>query len=364
MKRVGLIVNPIAGLGGAAALKGSDGEASKEALLRGYSPHAQNRAVIALSELPKDMTVLTFAGDMGENSTRMAGVPYEVIADFGADTDGKNTESAARLLMERKADLILFAGGDGTARDICRAVNDSVTVIGIPAGVKIHSSVYAKTPRYAGMLAAKYLTGTLTTALGEVMDIDEEAFREGRVSSRLYGAMKVPVDKLLQSKKSGGYSNEDNTRAIASAVKEEMIGDTLCIFGPGSTTHLVMKELGLSGTLLGVDAVLNGEVISPDVDEKKLFSLCERAQRTKLFVTPIGGQGMLFGRGNQQLSPRVLRLIGKENIVVIATKEKLASLELRPLVCDSGDEILDKEFSGYIKVRVSKDETVIYKLDI
>ena len=142
MKTVGLIVNPVAGLGGAAALKGSDGEASKQALLKGYAPRSQNRAAAALSELPKDTTLLTFAGDMGEKSARMADVPCKIIADFGDETKGTDTEKAARLLLEREVDLILFAGGDGTARDVCRAVGDSITVIGIPAGVKIHSSVY------------------------------------------------------------------------------------------------------------------------------------------------------------------------------------------------------------------------------
>ena len=363
MKTVGLIVNPVAGMGGAAALKGSDGEASKEALARGYVSNAQNRASIALSELPKDITLITFAGDMGENCAKTAGLAYSVEADYGACTTGKDTENAARLLLNKGVELILFAGGDGTARDICRAADDKITVIGIPAGVKIHSSVYAKTPRAAGMLAKKYLCGSLDTAMGEVMDIDEDAFRAGKVSSKLYGVLKVPVDKLLQSKKSGGYSDADSIKALALAVSEKMTNDTLCIFGPGSTTHTVMKELGIDGTLLGVDAVLNGEIKGRDLDEKKLYALCESAARIRLFITPIGGQGMLFGRGNQQLSPGVLRLIGKENIVILSTKAKLASLNLCPLVCDSGDEELDKELSGYVRVTVSKDETVIYKLE-
>lgn len=109
--------------------------------------------------------------------------------------------------------------------------------------------------------------------------------------------------------------------------------------------------MDLEGTLLGVDLIKNGELLESDVSESKIWEYVKNDDRkVKIIVTVIGGQGNLFGRGNQQISPRVIRRVGKKNIIVAATGSKLISLQGEPLLVDTGDEALDEELCGYIEV--------------
>lgn len=369
MKKLGVIVNPVAGMGGRVGLKGSDGSAVlAKSIALGAKPESPNRAIEALkviSRISDQIEVITYPNEMGETEARAAGLAPTVIGSIeSGNTTPEDTLNAAQQLRERNVDLLLFAGGDGTARNIYSAVGLSIPVLGIPAGVKIHSAVYAVNPRAAGEVAALYLEGKLVRIReSEVMDIDEEAFRAGVVSARLYGFMKVPEEaRFVQSVKSGGaHSEAVSVQGIAAEVVANMEQDTVYIIGPGTTTRSIMERLNLPNTLLGVDVVKNKQLVANDVTESQLLKLIAGCE-AKIVVTVIGGQGHIFGRGNQQLSPRVLRQVGKNNIMVIASKDKLISLGGRPLLVDTGDEELNTELSGYIRVYTGWEDSVIYKV--
>ncbi len=369
MKKFGLIVNPIAGLGGAVGLKGTDGvSTARRALEMGAVPSAAPRAVDALRELGRlnDPEVLTFPGLMGEDEARLAGLSPTVVGTVdNEDTSAEDTRRAALELAERSVDLILFAGGDGTARDVFNAVGDGVPALGIPAGVKMYSGVYATTPRAAGRAAAQYLMGEAPhTRLGEVMDIDEEAFREGEVQAQLYGYLRIPDDAShVQVTKSPSHADENEAiLAIAGEVVDSMREDTLYILGPGTTTKGIADVLRIPKTLLGVDVVLNEVLVASDVTESQLIELLEGGQPATVVVTAIGGQGHIFGRGNQQISADVLRHVGVDNIIVVATRRKLALLERRPLIVDTGSREIDLELSGYIMVTTGRSESAMVKV--
>lgn len=367
MFKLGLIVNPVAGLGGSVALKGSD-NVSEQALALGAVPKAGVRAGEALSILlsyQEHIEIYTASGDMGENLAREMGFAHSVC--YVPDTwpsQARDTENAVSVLMAKDVDLILFAGGDGTARNICAVAEDKVPVLGIPAGVKIHSGVYAVTPKAAGKVVEKLVNGELVS-LGEadVMDIDEALFREGKVKAKRYGEMQVPRElEYVQSVKMGGIESEELVlNDLAAHVIDEM-DDELYIMGSGSTVDFVMQELGLDNTLLGVDAVYEQGLVGQDLSAQALEKLVDEYSNVRLVITLIGGQGHVFGRGNQQLSPEVIRKIGKDNIILLATKAKLASLQGRPLIADTGDSQLNKELSGLIKVVTGYKDYVMYAL--
>lgn len=356
--KLGFIVNPIAGMGGKVGLKGTDGtEVLKQARSLGATPESPNKAKKALeSLLPlKDkLQVFTYSGAMGEEEAREVGFEPVVIGEM-KELDPKNTEEAAKKMVKEGVDLILFAGGDGTARNIFNAVGTSVPVIGIPAGVKIHSGVYANFPKAAGDVAFNYLsTDERKTKEAEVMDIDEEAFRKGEVTARLYGYVTIPLEEeLVQTTKSGGLgSDEVALDGIANTVIEEMKPDVFYIVGSGTSIRPIMEKLNLPNTLLGIDIVKNKELVASDVNEKQILEIIGDHE-AKIIVTVIGGQGYIFGRGNQQISAEVIKKVGKDNIRVVATKRKLISLDRRPLLVDTGNEEVNAMLNGYIRVLTS-----------
>ncbi len=368
--RVGFIVNPVAGMGGRVGLKGTDGpETLRKAIEAGAEPEAPRRALQALERLTplRDrLEFLTYPDGMGEEELRAAGFEARVVIGSirGAVTSAEDTVRAAREMEAAGVHLLLFVGGDGTARDIYEAVGDRLPVLGIPAGVKMHSAVFGTTPAKAGELARLFLEGrTTTTREAEVMDIDEEAFRHERVSATLYGYLRVPFEqRLVQSVKSGGKGREETAvRAIALDVVSRMEPGRLYIIGPGTTTREVMRVLGLPYTLLGVDVVLNRDLVAKDADEKRLLELTEGRPAT-IVVTIIGGQGYLFGRGNQQISGRVIRRVGRENIVVIATREKILALKGEPILVDTGDEEVDRMLEGYLPVVTGYKERLVCRV--
>jgi predicted polyphosphate/ATP-dependent NAD kinase len=364
-KRVGLIVNPVAGMGGRVGLKGSDGiETLLQARNLGAVPQSPRRAVQALKRLaPLALEWVTYPFEMGEDEARECGYePHVIGAIERSATTAQDTERAAQEMLARGLDLLLFAGGDGTAVDISRTIGDRVPVVGIPAGVKMHSAVFAINPRAAGDLALAFLSGkTDAVRESEVMDIDEEDYRAGRLSARLYGYLRVPVERdLVQNMKEASRGEEGAALdGIAHAVIDRMGEDEVFVIGPGTTTRAIMTQLGLDYSLLGVDVVRNRQLIAKDVNEQRLLALLQGG-RAKLVVTPIGGQGFLFGRGNQQLSPAVIRAIGRENIIVIATPGKLGALNGRPFLVDTDDDSINALLSGYTKVTTGYGEQSIY----
>jgi len=286
-------------------------------------------------------------------------------ADLSSAID---TKKVIRLFIKEKVDLIVFAGGDGTARDVLDVLSgeipDHVPVIGIPAGVKIHSAVYASTPTHAGELIKLIISGrAMSLQEAQVMDLDEQAFRDGKVISRCYGYLTVPVDDTrMQLIKQGGLNHEDIiVQDIAAEVIENMEVDVIYLMGSGSTTAEIMNQLNLQNTLLGVDVICNQELITSDVDEKSILKQIDK-HPAKMVVTIIGGQGHLFGRGNQQFSAEVIRHVGRENIIIIATDEKLLSLDHRPMIADTGDTELDKQLAGLYSVVTGYQQKTLYKL--
>ncbi|MGB1292055.1 MAG: ATP-NAD kinase family protein [Pseudoalteromonas sp.] len=364
--KLGLIVNPVAGLGGSVALKGSDGiDTAAKAIELGAQPKANLRTKAALEVLlpyKEQLTIFTVNDVMGENTAKELGFSTQVIYRSEHSTTSDDTELAAKALQQLGVDLILFAGGDGTARNICHAVDDSVPVLGIPAGCKIHSGVYAITPKAAGRVVEMLVKGELVTlADADVMDIDEDAFRQGTVKAKRYGEMQVPSEvRYVQAVKNGGKETDELVLAdIAAYVVSEMEEDTQYIMGSGSTVEAIMEEMGLSNTLLGVDLVQDQSLLGNDLTAQQLIDLTKDVP-TKLVITLIGGQGHIFGRGNQQLSPALIRAIGKDNIIVVATKTKLQALNGRPLIADTGDSELDDELSGYMRVTTGFNDHVMY----
>ena len=368
--KVGFLINPVAGMGGSVALKGTDGEDTlRLALERGAVPMAGARAAAAVSEFAPSAAghvFITPAGPMGEDVLNKFSIAHEVICASSGSTTAADTKRAAKAMAEAGAELIIFAGGDGTARDICSVVGETIPVVGIPAGVKIHSGVYAKRPKDAGRLIRSVLDGKVSRfAQAEVEDIDEEAFRQGIVRARLYGYMTVPDDRqYMQGRKTGSGGGASESAELAAWTVSQMKRDHLYLIGSGSTMAAVLRAMNLDGTLLGVDAVLNGDLVGRDLTAAQIAEILSgyEAQKRHLVITIIGGQGHIFGRGNQQLSPAVLRMIPAENITVIATPSKMAPLIGRSLTADTGDEALDEELCGYIKVVIGTGRSIMAKI--
>jgi predicted polyphosphate/ATP-dependent NAD kinase len=345
MKKLGLIVNPVAGMGGSVGLKGTDGlELLRRAEQLGALPQAEKRAkqaLAALVPLGEGLELLTFSGSMGETGAAACGLkPLVIGSGSSPHTTPEDTAEAARRMAAQGVDLLLFAGGDGTARDICGAIGTSLTALGIPAGVKIQSAVFATSPAAAGQVAQSYLTGGIGREKeAEVVDIDEDAYRRDILSARLYGYLKIPdARRLLQGPKAASAPDERAMqRAIAAELVEQMTDDRCYIVGPGTTCRPFMEMLGLDNSLLGVDMIRAGRL-------------------------PVGGQGFLLGRGNQQISPAVIKKVGKGNIIVAATAEKLSSLRGRPLLVDTGDAATDSYLCGYYRVVTGYRENTIYRV--
>jgi predicted polyphosphate/ATP-dependent NAD kinase len=372
--RLGVIINPLAGLGGSVGLKGSDGVAV-EAIAKGAIPKAQQRMQQALDViLPfvKQIDIITTSGDMGGSLCRQMGFStqdvYTVLETTSIEkTSAIDTQQAVKCLLDHQLDLLLFAGGDGTARDIYAVVDDSFPVLGVPAGVKIHSGVYGITPHASGLVVSMLLKGELVSLMSaDVMDIDEIAFRQGIVKAKRFGEMTVPAaPRYIQAVKMGGKEVDELVLADIAADVIESMDDELYIMGSGSTVAAVMEDLGLENTLLGVDVIQHKSVIAKDVTAQQLLALIadkKRYSSVKLVITLIGGQGHILGRGNQQLSPKLIRQLEKDNILILATKTKLKALEGRPLIVDSGDPELDKALTGYYKIVTGYHDYVMYQV--
>lgn len=370
MKKLGLIVNPIAGMGGRVGLKGTDGkEILEKAKKLGAQEEAPSKTISALKQLKplKDqLMIVTCSGVMGQIEAEKCGFKTKIIYETEDNTTQDDTRLAVNNILEEDVDLLMFVGGDGTARDIYNVVKDKLVVLGVPAGVKIHSPVYANTPEKAGELALIYLKGEKTHIKEEeVVDIDEDAFRDDIVSTRLYGYLDVPFKKnFMQNKKAPTPLNEEQSQqAIALDIVDHMEEDVYYIIGPGTTTRAVMTTLGLPYTLLGVDIVLNKKVVKLDASERDILSFIKDFP-SRLIITPTGGQGYLIGRGNQQISSDVLRRIGKENITIISTNGKIINLQGKPLLIYTGDRDVDNMLKGYYRVKVGYGMEVMYEVGI
>ena len=356
MSRIGFVVNPIAGMGGRVGLKGTD-HVVEQASAAGAEPVAPARAALFLTAFLKmqrkdpdlDVHWLSCPGDMGGVFLEAAGVApgdIEFVHTPASPTTAEDTQAAAAGCAANHAELILFCGGDGTARDVAQAVQRAVPILGIPSGVKMHSGVFAVDPRAAAEALAAFLRGQLRVGDSEILDLDEEAYRAGEWRVRMYATARTLVEpNLVQADKMmfAEISEESVRLELAEHFRDlfEEEPTTLFLLGPGSTIESIATRLKMEKTLLGIDAAVGGKTVAKDLDEKGILGLLNRYPKTKLVVSPIGAQGFVLGRGNLQLSPAVVRRIGTRNILVIATPAKLAATPV--LRVDTGDEALDAE---------------------
>ena len=358
MRTIGLIVNPVAGMGGSVGLKGTDGDMHARALELGAEPVSPARVQEFLSHLGcrDEIRLFVAPGPMGADCAEEAGFTFDVIGTLAGQPGPGDTKAIAGEMLEAGVELIAFAGGDGTARDMADAVGIRVPVVAIPAGVKIYSAVFAYSARAAAELVDAFVEGA-DVSEEEVLDIDEDAFRADRVDSRHYGFLLVPeVARLLQAGKEAsgiGASTAEAKREIAEAVIEDMQPQTLYLLGPGTTVKAIAVELGVEKTLLGVDATIDGELVGNDLNESSILELLDRYEQAAVVVTPLGGNGFIFGRGNKQFTPQVLRRVGVNNVIVIANRDKLMGFS--SLHVDTGDPELDEELAGYIDVVVGRN---------
>jgi predicted polyphosphate/ATP-dependent NAD kinase len=374
--RVGFLVNPIAGMGGKVGLKGTDGVV-KEALKLGARPVASKKAEETIRDFltnhpdTKDVEWFTCSEKMGEDILKNAGLKDFKIAYTSAnkDTSSIDTKNACKKFLEKKVDIVLFCGGDGTARDVYEIVKNSIPILGIPSGVKMHSGVFGINTNAAAKMLFEFKNKRLTIGDAEIMDLDEERYRRGDWNIKLFGIAKGIVEPTyVQVGKSIFESVSDNE--IKDEIAEHIIDEInenknyLYFFGSGGTINYIADKIGIQNTLLGIDAVYNKKVVSVDLNEKKILKLLEKYPKSKVILSPIGAQGFILGRGNLQLSPKVIRKIGLDNIIVVSTPAKLASTPV--IRVDTGDKKLDKQFAkkeffmaviGYRLSRVVKIQT-------
>lgn len=369
---MGLIINPIAGMGGSVALHGTDGPALQEALELGATPVAASRARRALQAVRVgsfDLTVVAAPGAMGADVALESGLPTEILRlPQSENTTAADTIAAARVLSERPVDLLMFVGGDGTARDVTSAVGSAIPVLGVPAGVKMHSGVFGRTPEVAGTMAHRYLRDPAATPLREVdvMDVAEEGRGSDRPRVRLFGSARIPfVPGMVQLSKASPMVHDDGAMdAVCVEIAEAMEPGRMYLIGPGSTTARILAALGLPGTTLGVDVVLDGELLAVDASEATLLGLLANGRPVSLVLGVIGGQGFLLGRGNQQLSPAVLSMIDRDDITIVAGSEKILALDPPVLYVDLDGAGTVSSLTGYHRVRTGvRSSTMLRVID-
>jgi len=373
---LGLIINPISGMGGSVGLKGTDGKSILEkAIELGAKPNALNRTKQLLKELlsiKSKLKFITCPGNMGETILNEMEFEYELInnplfkSEIGIfDTTAEYTKIAANLMLNYKnLRIILFVGGDGTARDILDVVNKNKPCLGIPAGVKIYSSVFSINPKSASSIILQFLWDEIPLKESEVLDIDEEAYRQGKLISKLYGYLLTPYDPVFSqsSKLASPDSDLTNQERIGKRVIESLEKDVYYLIGPGTTTKAITDGLKLKKSILGVDLILNKEIIAMDLNETQILHYIS-GKNTKIIISLIGRQGFLFGRGNLQFTPRILKEIGSKNLIIISTKYKLQNIPNQILKLDTRSPKLDKLMAGLYKVLVDYDEIKICKVE-
>ena len=369
MKKIGLIVNPVAGMGGSVGLKGTDGNMYEQALKLGAEPVTPKRTKELLSRVRNrgEVELYVAPGKMGEDYVKESGIPFTVIGEIGTQTSAADTKRIAREMLDNGIGLLIFVGGDGTARDIYDAVDSKAPVVAVPAGVKVFSSVFAVSARAAAEMVDAFVNGA-DTGEEEVLDIDEDAFREGKLAAELYGYLLVPkVKGLLQAGKEASSVDKtsvENKTEIARYVIANMDRDTLYLLGPGTTVKALTDEMGVPKTLLGIDAVFDNRLVGADLNERGILGLLAKygnvGKKVKIIVTPIGGNGFIFGRGSKQFTPKVLKRVGKKNIMVVGTRDKINRLDC--LRVDTGDLETDELLCGPAKVIVGDKEEVVMEV--
>jgi predicted polyphosphate/ATP-dependent NAD kinase len=374
--KIGFIINPIAGMGGRVGLKGTDGVYEK-AIELGAKPVASIKAQEMLREFKENFSNheniiwFTCKGEMGGNELKKANISsFKIVYDDEKEiTTSEDTKKACKKFLELGIELIIFCGGDGTARDICEVIDKKIPILGIPSGVKMHSGVFGINTGATAKMLIQFVNQTLTIGDVEIMDLDEDLYRKGEWNIRLFGIAKgiveptyVQVGKTYFESISDDEIKDELTDHIEDELEKN--NDFLFLFGSGGTIDYIARKLNFDNTLLGIDAVYRKKVIEKDLNEKEILKLLNKYQKTKVILSPIGAQGFILGRGNLQLSPKVIDRIGIDNVIVISTPSKLVHTPI--IRVDTGDKILDKKFAelefimvvvGYHLSRVVKIQT-------
>ncbi len=371
--KIGFIVNPIAGMGGRIGLKGTDGVYTK-ALKLGAKKISPKKAKLMLDSYLKNYSKndkikwLTCSGEMGESELKESGFKeIEIVyRSTGKLTDSKDTENASKIMTEKKVDLILFCGGDGTARDIYKVIDGKIPMLGIPSGVKMHSGVFGINTDATAKILHDFVNHQLVIGDSEILDVDEKLYRKGIWKISFFGTVKSIVEPTyIQVGKTvyESVSDDEIKNELSEHIEEEMekYDDSLFLFGAGGTIDYILKKLGYNNSILGIDAIFNKKLVGKDLNEMEIIDLLKKYPKRKLVLSPIGGQGFILGRGNLQLSPIIIKKIGIKNIIVISTPSKLISTPI--IRVDTGDKnldnsIKDEEFFmvviGYRLSRIAK----------
>ena len=362
--RLGLIINPIAGMGGSVGLHGTDGQTYRRAAELGAVPIAEMRAARALHQLASalpDLGLVTASGTMGANTARTAGFDPEIIPVVSEPTTARDTRTVARRMESAGVHLILFAGGDGTARDIVAEVGDRVPVLGIPTGVKMHSAVFGNTPEAAGATAVRFLgfPDQVRVVPREVLDA---AGRPGEVFGFSVASVPFVRDLLQPGKATASLGDDGSLDRLCASLAAGMGADHLYVLGPGTTVTRILDHLGLAGTVAGVDVVLNGQVVIANATGAQMLELLDEGRPATIYLGVIGGQGFLLGRGNQQISPEVIERVGEENIVILAGEQKVRLLDPPVLRVDTGIESSNPVMLGYRRVYTAPGRSIVMRV--
>lgn len=366
VRRLGLVINPIAGMGGRVGVHGTDGDALAEARARGAEPVTGPRAARVLSRLqtvagPRDMRVLTVGGAMGAAVLDGIEMPYEVVHEPAEQSTAADTVAAVDALADRSVDLLMVVGGDGTLRDAAAALGSRpLATLGVPAGVKMFSSAFATSPEAAADVASRYLADPDGVGLrtAEVVDNADDG-------PQLFATLQVPaISGAVQAAKSVVRHRDDaiELAGLGREIARSMAPGRLYLLGPGTTVGYVSEALGVAHSPLGVDGVLDGSLIGADLGEAELLTLIDRHPECTLVLGVVGGQGFLLGRGNQQLSPAVLRAVGADNVMVLAARSKIAALAPPVLRVDVGESAAEQPLRGYQRVRIASGHSTVLRI--
>lgn len=365
-KKIGLIINPIAGMGGSVGLKGTDGDIYRKALKLGAEPVTPKRVDDLLNHIKNKEDILLFVAPskMGADIVKDKDIDFKIIGEIDVITSSEDTKRIAKMILEQDIDLLIFSGGDGTARDIFDAIQMKIPVIAIPSGVKMFSAVFSINPKAAAKMLDAFLIGT-DLIEREILDINEELYRTGILDSRLYGYLKIPnVKNLFQAGKHSPTVNKtanENKQEISKFIVENMEDNVLYLLGPGTTVKAIADYLKISKTLLGIDALYNREIVEKDINEERILALLNIHSNAIIIVSPIGGQGFIFGRGNKQFTPKVIEKVGKKNIKIVAISDKMKDLSC--IRIDTGEIRTDNMLKGHIKIIVGYEEYLIIKVE-
>ena len=368
---IGVIVNPIAGMGGSVGLKGTDGPSVlAEAWARGAKPLAgarARRALAVLADACPGARIVAGAGSLGACHFQGLKLSLVEVPTNGVE-DAAATRSLAAAMAERGIPVVAFAGGDGTARDLMAAVGHRAAILGIPCGAKMHSGVFAVSPEAAGRVLASLASGSggrIDYPEAEIMDVDEALLREGPAQFTPAWLRPDSANSAPDSVSERGAAADDESMldALGREIAGEMEPGATYLIGPGTTAKRPAVALGIEGELLGVDVLRDRRLVARDVTGRAALQLaCGTPLRIIVGVT--GGQGFVFGRGNQQIGAEAIRRCWPDAVTILAGSAKLALLPQPWLLADTGEQALDAALSGYVRVRTGPQRSTMMRIGL